>query len=157
MGSARFTGGGIGKVHRWWVRQGGGSVFGSYVVCGIGFQQIWRPTFSFPPHFLISPSLSWDWIWKGSKADLGLFYLFLIFDKFEKLICCMCWEGILWVCEITICCVCWEGIFWVCGFVKGLFAVCVEKGSSGFVKWSFLGLWMRTCWVCEKGIFWITN
>lgn len=51
VGSARFTGGGIGKVHRWWVRQGsqvvgsvrfigGGSVFGSYVVCGMGFQQI---------------------------------------------------------------------------------------------------------------------
>ena len=147
MGSARFTAGGIGKVHRWWVRQGGGSVFGSYVVCDMGFQQIWRPTFSSPPHFLISPSLSWDWIWKGSEADLSLFYLFLIFEKFEKLIWCMCWEGIFWVCEMTICCVCWEGIFWVCEmticcvFWEGIFWVCERT----------------ICCVCWEGIFWVSE
>ena len=130
MGSARFTCGGIGKVHRWWVQQGGGSVFGSYVVCGMGFQQIWRPTFSSLSHLTLSIlGVNLKRIWTP-KPILGLFYLFLIFDKFEKLICSMCWEG----------------IFWVCGFVKGLFAVCVEKGSSGLVKGSFLGLWMRVFW-----------
>ena len=67
------------------------------------------------------------------KPILGLFYLFLIFDKFEN-------------------------SFAVC-VEKGYsgFAVCVEKGYFGFVKGSFLGLRMKICWVCEKGIFWITN
>ena len=136
MGSARFTGGGIGKVHRWWIS--------FWVECGVWY--------GFPAdmkaHVFLSSSLSHltlsilglnlKRIWT-LKSILGLFYLFLIFDKFEKLICDMCWEG----------------IFWVCGFVKGLFAVCVEKGSSELVKGSFLGLWMRVFWICEKGIFWL--
>ena len=120
MGSTRFTGGGIGKVH------GGGSVFGSYVVCGMGFQQIWRPTFSSPPHFLISPSLSWDWIWRGSEL----------------------WSR-SWV--YFIC-------FWFLTNLKNSFAVCVEKGYSGFVgSWKdylLCGL-RRDLLVWWKGVFWV--
>ena len=107
----------------------------------MGFQQIWRPTFSSPPHFLISPSLSWDWIWRGFEADLGLFYLFLIFDKFEKLICCMCWEGIFWVCEMTICCVCWEWISWV-----------YEREFFGFMNENLLSLWKGDFLDYQSGI-----
>ena len=148
MGSTRFIGVGIGKVHWWWVRQGGGLVFGSYVVCGMSFQQIWRPTFYSPPHFLISLSLSWDWIWRGSEADLGFILFVSYFWQIWKthLLYVLRRDILgLWVCERTIYSVCWERILWVCGFVKGLFAVCVEKGSSRFVKGSLLGLWMRIC------------
>ena len=127
MGSARFTGGGIGKVHRWWIS--------FWVECGVWY--------GFPAdmkaHVFLSSSLSHltlsilglnlKRIWT-LKPILGLFYLFLIVDKFEKLICCMCWEGIFWVCERTICCVCWEGIFWVC-----------EREFFGFMNESLLGLW----------------
>ena len=121
MGSARFIGGGIGKVHWWWVRQGGGSVFTSYVVCGMGFQHIWRPTFSSPPHFLISPSLSWDWIWRGSEADLGfILFVFDFWQIWKTHLLYLLRRDILGLWKDYLLCVLrrdllglWKGVFWV--------------------------------------------
>ena len=141
----------FGKVHMWWVRQssqvfqvvgsarliGGGLDFGLYVMCGMGFQQIWRPTFSSSSHFFISLSLYWDWIWRGSEADLGFVFFILDFWKIWKThLLYELRRDILGLWDL------WNDYF-----------LCVEKGSSGFVKRSFSGLWMRICWVCQKGIF----
>ena len=136
MGLARFIGGGIGRF----IDGGFGKVVGQFLGCM--WCVVWVSSKLKGPCFPLLLIISSHSLYLGIEFEedlkliLGLFYLFQIFNKFEKLICYMCWEG----------------IFWVYGFVKGLFAVCVEKGSSRVVKGSFLGLWMRICWVCENGI-----
>ena len=116
----------------------GGLVFGSFVVCGMGFQQIWRPTFSFPP-FSSHP------LYLGIEFEEDLKPILVYF---------------IW--------------FWFLTNLKNSFAVCVEKGYSGFVKWlfaacvekessRFVGLWKdyllcvlrRDLLGLWKGVFWV--
>ena len=120
---------------RWWV-----SFWIVYVMCGIGFQQIWRPTFSSPPHFLISPSLSWDWIWRGSKADLGFILFVSYFWQIRKThLLYVLRRDILGLWKDYLLCVLrrdllglWKGVFWV-----------YEWEFVGFVKRGFFGLPIR--------------
>ena len=137
MDLARFTGGRFGKVYRWWVRQGS-QVF--QVVGWQGSQEVGQ--------FL---GRMWCVVWVSSRSEGPRFPLLLTFSshslylgiEFEKI-----WSQ-SWVCFICF------------GFLTNLknsFAICVEKGYSGFVglwkdylmcvlRRDLLGLW--------KGVFWV--
>ena len=127
MGSTRFTsntGGGIGKVHRWWVS--------FLVICGVWY--------GFPADLKAHAFLSFSL----SHLTLSILGLNLKWIWSRSWVCFICF-GFLTNLKKSFAVYVEKGYFG--------FAVCVEKGYSGFVKGSFLGLRMKICWVCEKGIF----
>ena len=137
MGLARFIGGGIGRF----IDGGFGKVVGQFLGCM--WCVVWVSSKFEGPCFPLLLIISSHSLYLGIEFEedlkliLGLFYLFQIFNKFEKLICYMCWEGIFWVYGLWkdyLLCVLrrdllglWKGVFWdyeweFVGFVKRVFS-----------------------------------
>ena len=105
----------------------------TFSILGLNLKRIWSRSW-----FILFVSDLWQ-IWKTHllyvlrRDILGLWNDYLLRVLRRNLL------G-LWVCERIICCVCWVGIFWVCE--REFFGV-YEWEFAGFVKRGFSGLPIR--------------